>query len=64
VTWSLEAAGTADQAFLCVNSQHRDASGAPSGVSEKDCYRIDPAGQRLGMRVTLVVPGVGTFVFQ
>jgi hypothetical protein len=47
-----------------VNSQHRDASGAPSGVSEKDCYRIDPAGQRLGMRVTLVVPGVGTFVFQ
>jgi hypothetical protein len=65
VHWSLEAvAGSRDTAYLCVNVDFLDLNGAASGEHENHCYRIAANGDRLGMRVTLVSPSLGTLVFQ
>jgi hypothetical protein len=64
VSWSLEAVpGNAGVAYLCVNMEFQDLSGASSGVREHDCYGIATNGARLGMRVTIVTPS-GTLVFE
>lgn len=65
VYWSLEAVpGSSNAAYVCVNMEFLDLSGASSGVREHDCYRITTNGNRLGMRVTLVAPAFGTLVFE
>ncbi len=51
VAWSLEA-DTASTAYLCLSLPH-----------EKDCLKINPAGDILGMRATITVNGQ-TLVFQ
>jgi hypothetical protein len=64
VTWSMEATGRDDHAYFCINSDYRDMHDVPTGVTQKDCYRIDASGQLIGMRVTLAMPPLGTFTFQ
>jgi hypothetical protein len=65
VSWSLEAVpGNADAAYLCVNTDFQDLSGASTGDREYDCYAIATDGHRLGMRVTFVSPSFGSVVFQ
>lgn len=60
-TWTLEA-DTATTAFGCANSILKNAAGAQTGTAA-GCYKIDTAGNALGMRYTLSVAGK-TLVFK
>ena len=53
-TWTLNAASGGDAVF-CADLSESTASG-PS--TESDCYTIDPAGNVLGLTITLLVNGV------
>jgi hypothetical protein len=64
VTWSLEPGTGPDDANLCINAEMQTTHGTPTGEAQQHCYRIDPAGTPLGMRVRMTSPEFGTAEFR
>ncbi len=55
-TWDLEAADNASTAYACVNSIVRNSAAVITGTAT-GCFKIDSAGNTLGVKYTLAVSG-------